>query len=493
MPTRRRPRLLLALGSALALVLLAQPAALAAPVHPAARAALAAPAPPPLPSKDPFYTYTGSTPLARVPLGTVVKKRAVTVSVTAAQPSAEQVLYRTTDQLGHPSVTVATIIKPMNPLLGTKIVAYQTAYDALGSQCDPSYTLTGGNPSYALAQDEEKVMAGYAAAGYTLVVPDYEGTSLHWAAGQESGYGTLDGIRAAENYLGVSAATPVGMVGYSGGSIASEWASELAPSYARELHIVGVAEGGIPVDFAHNLNYVNGSKVWSAVIPAVLVSLSRAFGVNLAPYLSPYGLKVANQVHDQCITDFLGHYPGLTVQQLLKPQYQDFLKIPAFVMIINKLIMGTEPGHPAGPLLMAVGNADGTGDDVMIAGDVEALAHEYCQQGVAVVFTQYPGADHTEAAVPFEVSALAFLTARFAGTPPVNGCALIGKGNSLAPLPVPVSQSTAGNVSIPAGANTAAPLAATGRDEQPLLLIAVLLLGSGAGLLWVSRRTLRRS
>ncbi len=49
------------------------------------------------------------------------------------------------------------------------------------------------------------------------------------------------------------------MVGYSGGSIATEFASELAPKYAPELNIVGVAEGGIPVDFAHNLTYINGS------------------------------------------------------------------------------------------------------------------------------------------------------------------------------------------------------------------------------------------
>ena len=76
------------------------------------------------------------------------------------------------------------------------------------------------------------------------------------------------------------ASAKVALTGYSGGSIATEWASELAPDYAPELHIVGAAEGGIPVDFAHNLNYINGSPDWSGVIPAVLVSLSRAFGID---------------------------------------------------------------------------------------------------------------------------------------------------------------------------------------------------------------------
>jgi hypothetical protein len=229
------------------------------------------------------------------------------------------------------------------------------------------------------------------------------------------------------------------MVGYSGGSIATEWASELAPAYAPALHILGVAEGGIPVDFAHNLSYVNGSPSWSGVIPAVLVALSRAFGFNLDPYLSDYGKTVTGQVASECINDFLGAYPGLTIQKLFRPQYQNPLAIPLFAKLINELTMGTAPQHPAGPLLMAVGNEDGTGDGVMVAGDVEALAHKYCQEGVPVTFTQYNGADHTGAALPFEASALTYIETLFLGVAPVNGCGSIGAGNSLAPLPVSAS------------------------------------------------------
>jgi hypothetical protein len=87
-------------------------------------------------------------------------------------------------------VTVTTIIRPLTALLlGTKIVAYQTAYDALGSQCDPSYTLQGGNPGDSTAQEEELAISAYLLAGFTVTVPDYEGTSLDWGAGQEAGYG----------------------------------------------------------------------------------------------------------------------------------------------------------------------------------------------------------------------------------------------------------------------------------------------------------------
>ncbi|MDQ6779409.1 MAG: lipase family protein [Actinomycetota bacterium] len=393
---------------------------------------------PALPSSDPFYTYSGSTPLAQIAPGTVLKTRTIQVAISGSPSlfNADQVLYRTSGELAQPTVTVTTIIKPLIAALGTKIVAYQTAYDGLGSECDPSYTLAGGNSSYSTAQEEATIIEGYLAAGFTVDVSDYEGTKLEWAAGQESGYGTLDGIRATENDLGAPSSTPVAMVGYSGGSIATEWASELAPAYAPALHFVGVAEGGIPVDFAHNLNYVNGSPSWSGVIPAVLVALSRAFGFNLDTYLSPYGETVTGQVAGECINNFLGAYPGLTIQKLLGPKYQNPLAIPLFAKLMNELTMGTAPTHPAGPLMIAVGNRDGTGDGVMVAADVQALAHQYCQEGVPVTFSQYNGLDHTEASIPFEATALGFLEARFLGVPPVNGCGSIGAGNSLAPLPV---------------------------------------------------------
>jgi acetyl esterase/lipase len=131
--------------------------------------------------------------------------------------------------------------------------------------------------------------------------------------------------------------------------------------------------------------------------------------------------------------------PGLTVQQLLLPQYSNPFDVPVLVSILNHLIMGTSGGIPAEPLLLGVGDSDGTGDGIMIDGDVEALAHEYCQRGVPVTFTVYPGLPHSDAAVPFEAQALAFLLGRFNGAAAPNGCASIGQGNSLAPLPQPSS------------------------------------------------------
>jgi hypothetical protein len=134
----------------------------------------------------------------------------------------------------------------------------------------------------------------------------------------------------------------------------------------------------VTVDFAHTLTYINGDDDWSSVIPAVLVS------------------------------------------------------------ILNHLIMGASGSTPAEPLLLGVGDSDGTGDGIMIDGDVEALAHEYCQRGVPVTFTVYPGPPDSDAAGPFGRRHWSSSRRQFNGAAP-NGCTSIGQSNSLVPLPQPAS------------------------------------------------------
>jgi hypothetical protein len=416
------------------LVAVATALALALPTAAPSQAAI------PLPHQDPFYSYDAAA-LQSVPRGTVLRTRAVTVGVpgsgTGLVPGT-QLLYRTQDEQGRPTATVTTVVNPTGPV-NAGLIAYLSFYDALGDICSPSYTLQGGDPGPAnsgLAQAEAGLVLTLAGQGYAVTVPDFEGPGLHWVAGQESGWNTLDGIRATESYLGMSTGQKVGLLGYSGGSIAGEWASELAPSYAPELNIVGTAIGGIPVHLAHNLRYVNGSATWSGVIPAVLVSLGRAFGIKVNKFASRYGKRVMAEVKDQCIGSFNGNYPGLRVQQLVKKRYRPFLKIRPFAKTVNRLIMGSTPGHPSMPMFMGVGNADGTGDHVMVVKDVQALAHEYCGDGVPVQLKVYEGAEHGQAGLQFMPEAFSYLAARFAGLPVTSNCAAIPVGSSLAPLKI---------------------------------------------------------
>ena len=382
------------------------------------------------PAADPFYRWSG--PLIRDAPGTILRTRTITFpdAGVTTPVKASQLLYVTTDELGRRAVSVATVLQPHATTgpAGIRLVSYQAAYDALGAQCDPSYTLRLGTSAAPILP--------YLAAGDTVVTADYEGEDLAYGAGQQSGYETLDAIKAAEKMLGVpQASTPVGLAGYSGGSVPTEFASELAPAYAPRLDIVGVAEGGIPVDPFHNLAYVDhAASSWNWVIPVHLIGLARAFGLrHLDSYLTARGIAVVRADQTRCV----GGFAGLTTGQLLKPQDRDITKVPALARMLDRGIMG-QTATPRGPLLIGAGHSDPVGDGVIITGDVQELARTYCQRGVPVELRIYAGLDHSQAAAPFLNQAQAFLAQRFDNQPFRNGCAGIGPGNPIAPVPVPV-------------------------------------------------------
>ena len=380
------------------------------------------------PTADPFYRWSG--PLTQTP-GTILRTRTISFAAAGATTPvrAAQLLYVTTDELGRRTVSVATVLQPLEKAVAaaTGLVSYQAAYDALGARCDPSYTLRVGTSAAPIMP--------YLAAGDTVVIADYEGEDLAEGAGQQYGYETLDAIRAAEKWLAVpEVSTPVGMVGYSGGSIATEFASELAQGYAPQLDITGVAEGGLPVDPLHNLAYVDHpGSAWTWVIPVHLEGAARAFHLrDLNQYLTAAGIAAIGANQAQCV----GHFAGLTTAQLLKPQYQDIETVAVFARIFDHLIM-SRTGTPRAPLFIGNGLSDSIGDGVMVTKDVQELAYTYCQRGVPVELHIYNGLDHQQAGLPFLDQAQVFLTQRFAHLPVHNGCAEIGPGNSITPVPVP--------------------------------------------------------
>ncbi len=380
----------------------------------------AQPAAPPPPGVDPFPDW--SAPLTDRAPGEVLRSRPVPYGAPGlATPIAStQVLYRTTDQQDRPAVTVATVLRPLVPG-PTRMISFHTAYDGLGPECNPSWTLTGHGDSET-AVIEQGVITGYLAAGYTVVVPDYEGRQSEWTIGRQSGYAALDGIRAAQSALSLPPSTPVGLIGYSGGSVPTQWGAEVAPTYAPELALVGAAAGGLPVNLAHNLPYVSGSAEWAGVVPALVVAYQRTYGLDTDAFLSDEGLSVTAQVQDSCIAGFAASYPGLTDAAMVRPPYRSLLDVPAVVAAIDDNVMGTA-GTPSAPLFLAVGDVDGTGDAVMIAADVRELATDYCGRGVPVVYHQYDGSDHEAAFPRFEADAARFLADRFAGTPTATTCA----------------------------------------------------------------------
>lgn len=402
---------------------------------------------------DPFYTYTGATPLASIPPGTVLKTRNVTYHVAGIPTAltAQQLLYRTNNARNQPVVNVTSVIR--SAVSNGQAISYQSAYDSLNPYDEPSQVIAGDrdvtkviNVGTVLYSAESIPLSTLLLLGYNIIVPDTEGQTADFAAGPEYGMTTLDSIRAALNTpsTGLNPSSKVAMIGYSGGAIATNWAAQLAPSYAPEINrqLVGAAEGGVLVDPAHNLRYVDGSIVWGGVAAAALAGLSRGYGFDLTPYLSDTGIAVFKDIQSQSLAYILPKYTGLHWGTLFKPQYaNDINSIPVYVTYANKVNAGLA-ASPTIPMFIGQGTAgalDGTfgsqvGDGVMLAYDVRALAQKFCASGTPVTYTEYP-LEHVGAIAPWVAGMLPWLYDRFNGKAAPSNCWLTAllPSNSLAP------------------------------------------------------------
>ena len=413
----------------------------------------------PQPKDDPFYTYSGSKPLEEHEPGTVLATRSVPYHIVGLPTPLKttQLLYRSTSQTGKATANVTSVIQPLHQPDTTRILSYQSAYDSLNRNDQPSYAINGGLTLGGVVPSVELAVFGlFIAQGFTVIVPDTEGQRADFAAGPEYGMNTLDSIRAAFNASAVETAPDanVALLGYSGGAIASEWAAELAPTYAPDANsrLIGAAIGGLLVHPAHNLHYVENTYVWAGVMPMALVGIARAFEVEgeFERYLTPRGMELYRSMQTASIVHVLGQprFWRLKWTDLVIPDFPTPESLPLFVNLANKLIMGTG-GTPTVPLFIgqgANGVPEGTpgnkpgigrGDGVMIAGDVRTLARHYCDRGTVVRYEQYDLLSHISAVGLWLLQAIDWIGDRFAGKAAPNNCSSIAVGNALDPIPLP--------------------------------------------------------
>ena len=269
--------------------------------------------------KDPFYRYTGAVPLARIAPGTIVKKRSTDLAIgtTSTPVSVEQLLYRTTGEVA-PHRDRHHRDRPPRHVLAGAGCGLPELLRRTGSPVRSQLHAAGWRSRLGESAADRRGGADHRLlCGRRLRPhdhPDFEGEHLEWTAGQESGYGSLDALRATEHYLGMASDSPVGLTGYSGGSIAADWASELAPSYAPSWTWWEWPRAGFPSTRPQPHLHQRQPRLVGDH-PGPLVALSRAFNSTSA-YLSPYGKKLTAQVQTACIGSFYGAYPGLTVQQI---------------------------------------------------------------------------------------------------------------------------------------------------------------------------------
>ncbi|WP_330231256.1 lipase family protein [Nocardia sp. NBC_00508] len=263
----------------------------------------------PAPVGDPIFDLRPAN-LDELTEGQVIEARDVSATTAPLMllpiRRALLVKYRTTDAHGAPSYATATLIVPAAAWPGPgprPVVVNNLPIDALGRICTPGYTLAHGLHSDTSITDFVPPTTHIAALrGYAVLIPDHEGPSMAYAEPFVAGHAVLDSIRAVRALLPEQfGASKFGIVGYSGGAIATHGAVKLIAGYAPELAevIVGAALGGVPADYEILARSMNGNLA-SAVFMGAVLGIGRERPEILARMNNLAQWVATSPVKDMC-------------------------------------------------------------------------------------------------------------------------------------------------------------------------------------------------
>jgi hypothetical protein len=372
------------------------------------------------PADDPFYGVpAGIEGLAN---GTVVDAREVTATQFSypIDANAWQVRFKTQDTTGAASAYITTVLVPRTAWAGPgprPVLSYQMPEDGVGLKCSPSWVLTKGIAAPTNTTPDAQTVAQAVDRGWTVVVPDYEGPNSAWLGSDGQARGVLDSLRAARAFqpAGIDPKAPIGVWGYSGGAIASSTAAQLQPAYAPDVKLAAVALGGNNASIRGGLDAFDGSPFGGAIIIG-LIGLDRAYPeYRLTDFLNESGKAKVAASQEDCIADAAARHPAFRAADGLKDV--NALNGPPWTEVFRRASPLTYPGVPAAPVY----DYHAKDDELAPIGPSRLLLERFCRAGVTVQQVEHDGEHFTEVGNG-EPGAVAFLTARFAGAPPVNTC-----------------------------------------------------------------------
>ncbi|MFJ4658493.1 lipase family protein [Nocardia sp. NPDC088792] len=377
---------------------------------------------------DPFYQAPDGFESAAP--GAILRSREVQLAVLTVLPvhvRSWQLLYRTTDLFGKPTVAATTVAVPMgaNTSHSRPLVSHQFFYDSAAPNCAPSFVLQQGGGLPALegihSTAEYLELAASISQGYAINVPDYEGLHGHLAVAKEPGYMVLDSVRAAEAFqpLGLDGAkTPVALWGYSGGGMGSGWAAEMQPTYAPELNIKGIALGA-PVSDVESLLHVNGS-MFASLIGVGMASLRNAypkFATALDQYLTPEGKAIMDRTNSQCLVRNVVELMFTDYQRMLTIPIADFLALPDIKEVFDSTVLGSNP--PTAPMFVY----QGVYDEAVPWYTNDRMVGRWCDGGTSVEYKRDHLSEHLTLTTLGMADAFNWVKSRLQpGAPDPQGC-----------------------------------------------------------------------
>jgi len=325
--------------------------------------------------------------------------------------TATAVQYTSRTATGQPNAVTGTVIVPKAAWPGPglrPLVTYAVGTQGIGDTCAPSKSIPGGTLY------EQGSIQSLLDKGWAVAVTDYEklgtpGDHTYIVAAAEA-HAVLDAARAAINLpgSGLSAATPVGISGYSQGGQAAAKAAEIEGSYAPELNVKGVAAGGVPSDLARLVPTLDGS-VFFTLLGFSAIGLNSAYPeLNLDSYLNDTGRQLLTTARSACVADGIlqGGFQSIANLTTSNP-----LNTPAWQARIAEQKLGTVA--PQVPVFQYHADAD----EIIPFDQGTSLRDAWCAKGAKVQFQELVLNEHALGVFTGQGPANQFLADRFNNVP----------------------------------------------------------------------------
>ncbi|WP_432058086.1 lipase family protein [Streptomyces sp. bgisy022] len=356
--------------------------------------------------------------------------------------TATRLMYTSTDSNGRRVAVTGAYIEPSARWKGggpRPLVVVGSGTMGQGDQCAPSLAL-----ERPLTLTGETVSVGYdnlavyrlLATGAAVVVTDYSGLGttnrLHTYVNRlDQGHAMLDAARAARSVPGasVTAASRVGLYGYSQGGGASASAAELHGTYAPELPLVGTYSGAPPADLTSVMKGIDGSALAAALGWSIngFAQAEPDLKRVVDEHINTEGRAALDDIATTCVGDaILGHgftkstkwtRSGASLAQVIADE-------PRAQAVLDKQRIGAL--KPTGPVRVVTGIQD----DIVPHAQARQLAVDWCRKGGDVIYkaVALPNlgdkllTNHLAPLLTDQSDAVSWLTDRLEGRPAQSNC-----------------------------------------------------------------------
>ncbi len=336
--------------------------------------------------------------------------------------SAWRILYTTTLDEGEPTVASGLVVVPDG--VGTDggapppVVAWAHGTTGFARGCAPSVLDEPFESGAFFLLDD------VLARGWALVATDYAGLGTPgphpYLVGQGEARSVLDAVRAARALGDATLGEQTVVWGHSQGGHAALWTGAVAPAYAPDVPLAGVAALAPASDLtamvSHLENVPGGSVFASYVVAAYDAAYPDADAIEA---VRPGARLVVHEMASRCLSE-----PGalVSVAEALSMDQPLWTTDPTDGALGERLAENVPTGAVEAPLLVA----QGASDPLVLPSTQDAYVGERCAAGQPVDYRTYEGRDHVglvQADSPLAPDLVRWTEARLAGEPPTPTCA----------------------------------------------------------------------